>query len=93
MHARAGGALNGQGLHDKSEDWTTVAILNVYITFSKDEPVYYGGDAGSGVADVDDQRRTLPRGKTERELHRLSAVQNKKKRTQTDAFRTPVFAM
>ena len=85
--------LSGQGLRNGSVDWTTVAILGVYITFSKDEPVHYGGDTGSGVADVDDQRRALARGKTERGIHRSSAVQNKKKSAQTDAFRTPVFAM
>ena len=64
-----------------------------YITFSEDEPVHYGGDTSSGMPDVDDQRRTLPCGKTERGLHRSSAIHNKKKRVQTNAFRTPVFAM
>lgn len=50
----------------------------VVYTFSKDEPVHYGGDAGGRVAYVDDQRGTLPRGKTERRLHRLAAVPEQK---------------
>lgn len=48
-------------------------------TFSKDEPVHNGGDTGGGVAYVDDQRRTLPRGKTERRFHKLAAVPEQEK--------------
>jgi hypothetical protein len=73
-------------------------MMCILYTFSENEAIDYGGHTGRRVAYVNNQRGTLPCGKTTRVVFSRTTQGQRQVRKEeggirTDAFKTPVFAM